>query len=113
LAFAPTDTLFDTVLDFLASTPTPEQIITYQPPEALQQRLSDLLDQNRAGTLTRLYHPLRDTWDEHFLLDSATDEIQPKTAIGRVTVFLLRLNDSDRKMDRRLLIEAQRYPCGV
>jgi hypothetical protein len=51
MAFAPTDTLFDTVLDFLASTPTPEQIIAYQPPEPLQQRLSELLAQNRSGTL--------------------------------------------------------------
>jgi hypothetical protein len=52
MAFAPTDTLFDTVLDFLASTPTPEQIVAYQPPEPLQQRLSELLAQNRAGGLS-------------------------------------------------------------
>lgn len=52
MAFAPTDTLFDTVLDFLASTPTPEQIITYHPPDALQQRLSELLAQNRSGSLS-------------------------------------------------------------
>ena len=52
MAFAPTDTLFDTVLDFLASTPTPEQIIAYQPPEPLQQRLSELLAQNRSGGLS-------------------------------------------------------------
>ena len=52
MAFAPTDTLFDTVLDFLASTPTPKQIIAYQPPEALQQRLSELLAQNRSGGLS-------------------------------------------------------------
>ena len=51
MAFAPTDTLVDTVLDFLASTPTPEQIIAYQPPDALQQRLSELLAQNRSGGL--------------------------------------------------------------
>jgi hypothetical protein len=52
LAFAPTDTLFDSVLDFLASTPTPEQIIAFQPPEALQKRLSDLLELNRSHRLT-------------------------------------------------------------
>ncbi len=44
MAFAPSDTLFDEILDFLASTPSPEQIIAYQPPEALQQRLSDLVE---------------------------------------------------------------------
>ena len=52
MAFAPTDTLFDTVLDFLASTPTPEQIVAYQAPEPLQQRLSELLAQNRVGGLS-------------------------------------------------------------
>lgn len=52
MAFAPTDTLFDSVLDFLASTPTPEQIIDFQPPEPLQKRLSELLELNRTQRLT-------------------------------------------------------------
>jgi hypothetical protein len=52
MAFAPTDILFDEILEFLASTPSPERIITYEPPEALQQRLSDLLAKNRAGRLS-------------------------------------------------------------
>lgn len=52
MAFAPTDTLFDTVLDFLASTPTPEQIIAFKPPDALQQRLSQLLADNRVRRLS-------------------------------------------------------------
>lgn len=44
--------LLDEVLEFLASTPTPEQIIAFQPSEALQERARQLLDANRAGTLT-------------------------------------------------------------
>ena len=52
MAFAPTGTLFDSVLDFLTSTPTPEQIVAYQPSEALQQRLSELLAQNRLSGLS-------------------------------------------------------------
>jgi len=52
MAFALTDTLFDIILEFLPSTPTSEQIIAYQPPEALQQRLSELLAQNRLGGLS-------------------------------------------------------------
>ena len=44
--------MFDSVLDFLASTPTPEQIIAYQPSDVLQQRLSELLSQNRSGRLS-------------------------------------------------------------
>ena len=52
MAFAPTDILFDEILEFLASTPSPEHIIAYEPPEALQQRLSDLLAKNRSGHLS-------------------------------------------------------------
>ena len=52
MAFAPTDTFFDEILDFLASTPTPERIIAFEPPDALQQRLSDLLAKNRSDQLT-------------------------------------------------------------
>ena len=52
MASAPTDTLFDEILEFLASTPTPERIIAYQPPDAFQQRLSDLLAKNRSEQLT-------------------------------------------------------------
>jgi hypothetical protein len=52
MAFAPTDTLLDEILDFLASSPSPEQIIAYQPPEALQQRLSELLAKNRSSRLS-------------------------------------------------------------
>lgn len=45
-------TLFDEVLDFLASTPTPEQVIAFQPSETLQSRMSDLIDRNHRGHLT-------------------------------------------------------------
>jgi hypothetical protein len=38
MAFAPTDALLDEVLDFLASSPSPEQIIAYQPFEPLKHR---------------------------------------------------------------------------
>jgi hypothetical protein len=44
--------LFDEVLDFLASAPTPEQIVAFHPSEALQARARYLLDANRDGTLT-------------------------------------------------------------
>jgi hypothetical protein len=50
---APTDTSFDDILEFLASTPLPVQIIEYKPPEALQERLSELLGRNREGQLSK------------------------------------------------------------
>ena len=48
----PTETLFDEILDFLASSPGAEQIIAFKPPEALQQRLSYLLERNRNDRLS-------------------------------------------------------------
>jgi hypothetical protein len=46
------NTLLDEVLDFLASTPTPEQIVAYQPSKALQGRLRALLNKKMGGGLT-------------------------------------------------------------
>jgi hypothetical protein len=43
---------FDEILDFLAASPTAEQLVNYQPPVALQQRLSELLNKNRSGGLS-------------------------------------------------------------
>lgn len=48
----PDEIFFDAILDFLASSPGPEAIIAYRPPEALQQRISDLLDKNRSEKLS-------------------------------------------------------------
>ncbi len=45
-------TITDAVLDFLASTPTPEQIVAYQPSKVLQGRLRALLNKKLSGGLT-------------------------------------------------------------
>lgn len=52
MALAPPNTLFDEIIDFIASAPTPEQIIAYRPSDALEQRLHDLLERNRQDLLT-------------------------------------------------------------
>ena len=52
MAIAQPDTLFAEIIDFLTSTPTPEQIIAYKPSERLEQRLRYLLEQNRQDVLT-------------------------------------------------------------
>jgi hypothetical protein len=52
MASIETTTLLDEVLDFLVSTPTPEQIIAFRPSEVAQERVRDLLDRNRNGTLS-------------------------------------------------------------
>lgn len=52
MALASAPTLFDEILDFLASTPTPEAIIAFHPSSALQARASELLEKNRSGSLS-------------------------------------------------------------
>jgi hypothetical protein len=46
------NTLFDETLEFLASTPTPEQIIAFRPSDALQERVRLLLDRQKNESLT-------------------------------------------------------------
>ena len=56
-----------------------------------------------------LFHPRKQHWENHFRLDGA--EIEPLTPEGRITVFLLRLNSTDRIKQRSALIKVGRYPC--
>jgi len=43
---------YDDIMEFLTSSPTPEQIIEFRPSEVMQERIRYLLDGNRAGKLT-------------------------------------------------------------
>ena len=61
------------------------------------------------GTLERLFDPRTMRWDEHFELNGG--EIVPRSAIGRVTEFVLQLNHADRILYRRLLLLTESYPC--
>lgn len=47
-----TRTVFDVITDFLASDPTPEQLLAYHLPEDLQARVDKLVEQNGEGELT-------------------------------------------------------------
>jgi len=58
---APIPLFMDEILDFLASTPTPEDIIAFQPSDALKSRSHYLHEQNRNDTLTDLE---RDEFEE-------------------------------------------------
>jgi 5-methylcytosine-specific restriction endonuclease McrA len=57
--------------------------------------------------LIRLFHPRRDKWDKHFKKDNG--EIIPLTDIGAATIKVLDLNNPDRIILRRLLVQAGRY----
>lgn len=49
---APTRTIFDVITDFLATEPSPQEIIDFYMPDDLQARLDQLLDKNSAGEIT-------------------------------------------------------------
>lgn len=46
------------VLEFLASLPTPQEILQLRPSESLQAQINDLLAKNRAGQLTPMEEQL-------------------------------------------------------
>jgi hypothetical protein len=56
MAVAPEKTVSDVVTDFLSSAPTLEEIAAYRLPDELQAQAHELLDKNRAGTLSPEEH---------------------------------------------------------
>ena len=54
------------------------------------------------GKVTRLFHPSRHRWQDHFARDGA--RIVGKTPEGRTTVWPLRVNTGDRLRWRELLL---------
>jgi len=60
------------------------------------------------GDVVALFHPRRDKWADHFVLDGAI--IRPLTSHGRVAIRLLHLNDNERVLERSKLIQQGRYP---
>jgi len=52
MATAPAPTFMDEILDFLASTPTPKDIVDYQPSESLEDRSHYLHERNQQDSLT-------------------------------------------------------------
>jgi hypothetical protein len=75
------------------------------------ERAGNCIDYAHDKAIVRLFNPRIDNWNTYFQLDTLTAHIEGLGAQGRVTVFLLRLNDPDRVMDRKLLLDANRYPC--
>lgn len=51
-----------------------------------------------SGALTLLFNPRQDLWPDHFRYERSA--IVPLTAVGRTTIFLLRLNDPPRIAER-------------
>lgn len=62
----------------------------------------------QTSRIVRLFQPRRDRWTRHFRLDGG--RIFARTAIGRVTEFLLQMNRPDRVRNREILAEKGLYP---
>lgn len=62
------------------------------------------------GEITRLYHPRKQVWLEHFVLRDHI-QIMGLTPEGRTTVRVLQMNVEDRIESRRVLAEIGEYPC--
>ncbi len=60
------------------------------------------------GAITRLFNPRKDVWSEYFRLDGV--QVVPLSPEGRVTVFVLKLNDAIRVQIRHVFLQAGRYP---
>jgi 5-methylcytosine-specific restriction endonuclease McrA len=51
----------------------------------------------------RLFNPREDIWDDHFEMEDSV--IYAKTVIGKATIKVLKLNDVDKIIERRILNE--------
>jgi hypothetical protein len=62
----------------------------------------------KTGKLTALYNPRRHKWTRHFSWQDAY--LTGHTAVGRVTIAVLRINDPFRVELREMLIEEGVFP---
>jgi hypothetical protein len=65
------------------------------------------------GEQTRLFNPRSDVWSEHFAWTEGGQLLVGLTAIGRVTVLALRLNNDNLVVARSLWIAAGWHPPGT
>lgn len=70
--------LYRDILSFLASQPTPEQIINYKADPVIQERLETLLARNKAGNLSPAEAAELDEYEhiEHFIIMLKTGFLQ-------------------------------------
>jgi HNH endonuclease len=63
-----------------------------------------------SGELTRLFDPRTQEWTQHFSIDGG--HIKPRTASGRVTELVLKLNLESRVEVREILAKVRRYDAA-
>jgi hypothetical protein len=62
------------------------------------------------GMMTSLFNPRLQKWDEHFEWSKDFSTIAGKTAVGRVTVIVLNMNNSRRLNARPLWLLTGKWP---
>jgi hypothetical protein len=62
----------------------------------------------QTGKLARLFHPRRRKWSRHFHWDGVY--LVGRTAIGRTTIAVLKINHPDRVALRESLVESGAFP---
>ncbi|NDJ76354.1 MAG: hypothetical protein GYB65_08845 [Chloroflexi bacterium] len=80
MAIAPEKTVKDVVTDFLATTPSIEEIIAYRLPDNIQQRAHFLLEKNRGEGLTPAE---RAEMDEFSQIDHIMTLVKAKAELKR------------------------------
>lgn len=65
---------------------------------ATNNKGSDVGPFDDSGTVTRLFNPRSDVWDEHFRRAGGT--ISPLTPVGQATARILLLNTTERCAER-------------
>ena len=64
-------------------------------------------------TTATFYNPRKDLWNEHFVWNEDFTEIIGKTAKGRVTIKVLKLNRQRVMNLRRILVLAGEHPSNM
>jgi hypothetical protein len=65
---------------------------------------------SETSDVVRLYNPRKDIWVEHFQIEIESGVISPLTAIGRVTIKLLKINRESCLPSRQILVQAGMLP---
>lgn len=65
------------------------------------------------GELVSLYQPRRQIWDEHFAWDASGIHLIGLTAVGRITILVLRINNEVIVNARRRWVSAGWHPPGA
>ncbi len=64
----------------------------------------------QSGNQAQFFHPRKDTWEEHFQVDTGTGTVTGTTPVGRVTVASLEMNSQAQVIARQLWIRLSLFP---